>query len=108
MRDERKTKKQLIAELVALRREGEIQQGLETVRTQVAAMRSSQDIYRVRSGVEDGLRHLGVRLDVVAVWIGDPEARTALPYDGHTDQPRPQWLPPSVPPADSYWQHWQN
>ena|GEM_PF-5492031 len=60
MKDTAKTNKQLIEELDGLRREQVIEQALERVRTEVAAMQQSDDLFKVIDVVRETLIGLDV------------------------------------------------
>ena len=76
MKDTAKTKKQLIAELEELRQQQSVEQALDRVRTQVAAMQQSEDLFKVVDVVRETLIGLDVPCEDIAINTIDEEAGT--------------------------------
>lgn len=86
MNDERKTKKQLISELDDLRREAEVEAGLERVRAAALAMQKTEDLPSVTAAVfrEVGVLGFDIFNNSVAVVDADRDLQTqwtSLPAD---------------------------
>ena len=76
MKDERKTKKQLIEELDGLRREMVVEQALERVRGVALGMRRSEDIGEVAAAVFREAREVGMDLLRAGIEVFDEESDT--------------------------------
>ena len=90
MRDQRKTKAQLIDELEQLRRQLEeqnrhlsLERAVQQVRAEAASMRRSADLGKLILTLQDGLREAGLRFLVASINIVDEQAGTFCCYGTH-------------------------
>ncbi|NKB66079.1 MAG: response regulator [Candidatus Latescibacteria bacterium] len=80
MKDERKTKGQLIGELDDLRRQQTVEQALERVRAAVTAMRGSADLMDVVGVMHDSLHQLGVESGSTSITFPDEDGDEVQNY----------------------------
>jgi serine phosphatase RsbU (regulator of sigma subunit) len=99
MRDDRKTKAQLIDELEQLRRQlGEqnrhltLERAVQQVRAEAASMRESTDLGKLILTLMDGLREAGLRFHAGCINIIDEKAGTFRSYVPRTNESAPREL----------------
>jgi len=85
----------------------EVEQALEQVRTQVAGMQESQDLFKVRSLIRVHLRELGVPCQTVGINLYDHTSGVVRRFAGGTSSSGPPYEVP-IQTHKAGWTHWQN
>ena len=83
MKDERKTKKQLIAELEEIRQQRSVDRAEDDIREAVLAMRQAEDLRRVISTIRHSMEAVGFDIIVCSICFLDDSKELTHLYAAH-------------------------